>query len=779
MRAWGLSISLFAAVAVTAGLLGCQGQNAPPGSQAIKHWNMVDSLESGRILSTATTSAIIPFANVMTNNDSYLVANRMGMKKKITIANEQRSAIFAPSQTSIECTVHVPFNAVLDFGYGISPDAWSRAGDGCQFDVLVKNAGIKQMLFSHYIDPKMRKQDRKWFNANVDLSAFSGRDIALRFVTRGTYPIRPPFQRHPDTRYDYALWSNPFIAGRDECREKTNVILISIDTLRADHLSCLGYQRPTTPNLDKLADESVVFEQAITAAPWTLPSHASLFTGLIPSQHGVQNFYQRLSDEALTLAEVMRENSFLTLGVASFEYLFPDYGLAQGFDEYYFHYPQPADKVVERALAMLDRHDDKRFFMFLHFFDAHDPYDPPAPYDTMFCPFGEKECLRKEYKSPVKAFLGERRRPTDRDIQGSTALYDGEIRFVDEELSVFFERLKELDLWENTMVVVTSDHGEEFWDHRSLSHGFRLFEEEIRVPLIIKLPQSRNAGLRIRRQVGLIDVAPTILAEVGLGGAMAGPGSPLFAKPNATHLDDSFYVSETAAQGIMRLCLRSSVLKYITPNIYNYKGLSYRSPELLYDLRNDPHETENLVAFEPELTKSLREKAYRTLFDLSSPGWRILFSTPRQSKFWGEIRSDGQFRDIYSLPCLDEVVDHSDHQIRFAKALKTYESLLSFRVEPPDMPLTVELKIDGNQACLDRVRIGGGRPASNPFTLNPDDAALGLDELIALSKGRGRHEGVLIFCVPGQPSERSRWTVGPARIDARRREALKTLGYVR
>ncbi|HUT03259.1 MAG TPA: sulfatase [bacterium] len=777
MKAWGLSISLLA-VGI-AGMFGCQSESSAPGSGAIRHWNMVDSLENGRILSTATASDIMPFADVMTNNDSYLVANRMGMKKKVTIANEQRSAIFAPSQTSIECTVHVPFNAVLDFGYGISPDAWSRAGDGCQFDVLVERAGHEQMLFSHYIDPKMRKQDKRWFNARVDLSAFSGRDIALRFVTRGTYPIRPPFSRNADTRYDYALWSNPFIASRDECHESVNVILISIDTLRADHLSCLGYQRPTTPNLDKLAADSVVFEQAITAAPWTLPSHASLFTGLMPSQHGVQNFYQGLSDEALTLAEVMRENSFLTLGVASFEYLFPDYGLAQGFDEYYFHCPQRADEVVDEALAMLDRHYDKRFFMFLHFFDPHDPYNPPEPYDTMFCPSGEKECLRKEYKSPVKAFLGRRRRPTETDIQGSIALYDGEIRFVDDELSSFFDRLKELGLWQNTMIVVTSDHGEEFWDHRSLSHGFRLFEEQIRVPLIVKLPHLQNAGLRVKHQVGLIDVAPTILSEVGLGGAIAGPGRSLFAEPNTALPDDRFYVSETAAHGVMRLCLRSSVLKYITPNIYNYKGLNYRSPELLYDLRNDPHETENLIAVEPELTKSLREKAYRKLFDLSSPGWRILFSTPLQSKFSGEIRTEGRFKDIYSLSCLDEVLDHDDHQIEFTKSLSTYESLLSFRVEPPDMPLTIELKIDDNSGCLDRVRAGCGRPESSPFTLNPADAAVDLDALIAITNGRGRQEGVLIFCVPGQPSQKSSRSVGSVKIDARRREALKTLGYVR
>ncbi|MBN2209256.1 MAG: sulfatase [Candidatus Coatesbacteria bacterium] len=748
-------------------------------------WNMIDSLEKCRIASTATASAILPFADVMTNNDSYLVANRWGMKKKVTIKEEQRSAVFAPSATSIECPVHVPVGGVLQFGYGIAPDAWSMPGDGCEFEITLEDGSRNEQLFSDYINPKMREGDRKWFDGRVDLARWAGKDVTLTFSTRGTYPISPPFSREPDVRYDYALWSNPFIARDDDWQRNTNLILISIDTVRADHVSCYGCDRNTTPNIDALAAESMLFEQAITPAPWTLPAHASLFTGLMPSEHGVQNFYQRLSDEALTLAEVLRARSFLTLGVASFDYLFPDYGLLQGFDEHFFRCPLRAEKVVEKALEMLDKHHGKRFFMFLHFFDAHDPYDPPSPWDRMFSPSGVKGRPKKEHKSPIAAFLGARRRPAEQDVEATIALYDGEIRFVDDQLSFLFARLKELGLWDNTMLVVLSDHGEEFWDHGSLSHGFRLYEEQIRVPLIVKLPFSRNAGERIERQAGLIDVAPTILAELGIEAEMTGPGRSLLSSqsPEPAELkEERYYVSETVAHGVKRLCLRTKALKYITPNCYNYKGLNYRSPELLYDLRNDPHETENLIAPEAGLTASLRKDACEHLFGLSSRGWQLLFSTPKsESEFSGRIKTEGRIRDVYSLTCLGETVAHDDHFLEFSKVVNTYESSLSFRVEPPDAPLTIEIKIDDSLECLDHILLGprAEHPSSNPFGLTAEEATADVESLIVASEGRGQHEGVLIFYAPGSAKQPLKRSVGTVEIDARRREALKMLGYLR
>ncbi|MBN1593877.1 MAG: sulfatase, partial [Candidatus Coatesbacteria bacterium] len=614
------------------------------------------------------------------------------------------------------------------------------------------------------------------------LSNWENRDVVIEFLTRGTYRVKPPFKRKPDERYDFAVWSNPYIAMDDQWSNGVNLILISIDTVRADHVSCYGYEKETTPHLDALAQDSILFEQAITPAPWTLPAHASLFTGLTPSQHGVQNFHQTLSDAALTLAEVLRKESFLTMGVASFEYLFPDFGLAQGFDRYYFQYPLRAEKVVEKAVDMLDDANGKRFFMFLHFFDPHDPYSPPAPYDTVFAPSEGAVKVGKEHRCPVKNFIGQGRRPTDFDIEAAISLYDGEIRFVDEQLSFLFEKLKAIGIWSNTMVIVTSDHGEEFWDHGSLSHGFRLFEEQIHVPLIVKLPHFRDAGVRIARQVGLIDIMPTVLSELEIQADLGGQGRSLLIQPDTGPSFDDFYISETAAHGMKRLCLRSEILKYISPNCYNYKGLSFRSNELLYDLRNDPNETESLIGPEPDLARSLRRQAFEEMFALKSPGWRILFSTERpQAKFSGRIETDGRLKNLYSLACLDEKLDHDKHEIAFSKTIKSYESFFNFQVEPWDATLQIEIEIDDNSSCLERISVfpGGEHPATNPFQASAKDIELDIDALLDALDGRGEETGALVFYIPGEGEECIARSVGSIEIDERRREALRALGYMR
>lgn len=745
-------------------------------------WSMIDSLERGKVTSTANQSVIIPLAHLAINDDSFLAANKGGMKKKVTIADEQRSVVFAPSNTSLQFDLCVPPCAVLQFGYAVAPDAWDKAGDGSLFEVGLESDGSSAVLHSHYINPKGREEDRRWFDARVDLSEYASKDVQLTFTTRGTYDIQPPFERAPDERFDYALWSDPQIFTDDEWLRQTNVVLISIDTLRADHVSCLGYDRETTPSLDGLASYSVVFENAITPAPWTLPAHASLFTGLLPSQHGVQNFHQTLSAEAVTLAELLRADSFHTEGVASFEYLFPNYGLVQGFDDYFYRYPLSADKIVDRAIHSLDAHHGKRFFLFLHFFDPHDPYNPPAPYDEMFAPGEEKEQVGNQHKNPIKAFVGTRRQPTATDIESIIGLYDGEIRFVDDQLSRLFDRIKELGIWDNTIVVVASDHGEEFYEHGSFGHGFKLFEEQIRVPLIVKLPNSRLAGFRISDQVSLVDVFPTVLDELGIRAENRGPGHPLFASDRQIAQPQEYRVSETVAHGIKRMCLRSELLKYISPNVYNFKGMSYQKPEQLFDLRNDPRETENLAELEPMLVDSLREAAFEGIFGLSEPGWRFVMVTPKaRSKFAGRIRSEGRFKDVYSLRCGDETVKQQDHALLFVKDVRTYFTSLSFELEPADAAIEVELQLNDSSDCLENVFLApdGANPLDNPFGLLATEATIGIERLVRLATQPIGQETVLIFKGSDEREGHFSRSAGRAEIDARRKEALRALGYMR
>ena len=745
-------------------------------------WTMIDTLEEADISSSATASSILPLADVSLNQDWYLSGNRAGMKKRATIQNEQRNVVFAPSQTAIRSCVVLPENAVLQFGYAIAPAAWTMPGDGCLFEVLVEEGDRARTLFSRYINPKANKDDRRWFDATLDLSRYSLRKVTLCFITRGTYRIPKPFKRKPDERFDFALWSNPTIFPRDEWLKRTNLLVVSIDTLRADHVGCLGYSRPTTPNLDSLARESVVFENCISQSPWTLPSHASLFTGLVPSQHGVQNLNQKLTESAVTLAELMRKQRYCTMGVGSFDYLFPKYGLTQGFDEFYFHYPQRAHQVSRRALTFLKRHRGNPFFLFLHYFDPHDPYDAPAKYKRIFLPHSEPLAISDACKSPMTTFASGSARPTAQQLATTIMLYDAEIRFVDEQLGFVFDRLKKLGVWDNTMIVITSDHGEEFEEHGSFGHGLRLYDELIRVPLIIKFPHQEFAGMRVEAQVRLIDVLPTIADCIGLPLGTRPAGTSLL--PLLTGNTDSvprFAICETVARGTHRFCLRSRTLKYISPSLYEFKGTEFSFPERLFDLLDDPEESENLAPIEPELVSQLRRAAQERIAKLQSLGWLVVFSTdgaPR--RFSGYLKTSGNFADVYSLTCPDERVKTQAKTIEFDKRVPFYESSLAFRLEPTDATVVADFYIDGEKASPQQVLIGCrlANPPTNPFHLTAKDAMIDYTTIHRFFAESKRMTAITILAFP-ERSYHTHKSAEPIHVDPRMKEALRALGYMR
>jgi arylsulfatase A-like enzyme len=272
----------------------------------------------------------------------------------------------------------------------------------------------------------------------------------------------------------------------------THVVLVSIDTLRADHLGCYGYARARTPNIDRLASESVVFDNAATATPLTLPTHSSLLTGLTPLRHGVvDNFGFRLDASVTTLAETLRAQGFATGGFVGSFVLDSRFGIAQGFDTYFDHFDapsangrplsahqRPANEVLEPALEWIDRQGARPFFAFLHFFDAHTPYTPPEPYRSSF---------------------------PDDDV----GRYDAEIAFVDEQLGRLVRELDARGILEDTAIVVVGDHGESLGDHGEATHGLFIYDATVRVPLLVRAPGFR-AG-RARAQVRTIDVMPTVL----------------------------------------------------------------------------------------------------------------------------------------------------------------------------------------------------------------------------------------------------------------------------
>jgi arylsulfatase A-like enzyme/predicted Zn-dependent protease len=357
-------------------------------------------------------------------------------------------------------------------------------------------------------------------------------------------------------------------------RAGQNVVVITIDTLRADRLGAYGYQRARTPHIDGIAREGVLFEQALAQVPVTLPSHASLFTGLLPPTHGVRdNTYFRLDPRARTLAETLKEKGYETAAFVSAFVLDSAFGLDQGFDLYddeVASEPGSAGTIAERRgervassfVSWMERRPaDRPFFAWLHFFDPHLPYSPPGPFE---------------------------------------ASYDGEIAYVDAQVGRVLEALEAKGVAGDTLLVITSDHGESLGEHGEKSHGFFVYDATLRVPLILKSVRSLPEGARIASPVRSIDILPTVLEAVKISVPDETEGRsllPLLAgeavEPPPVYAE--CYVSELNFGWAPLVALREDYYKYIDAP----------RPEL-YRLDADPGETTNLVDAEPERAARMR-----------------------------------------------------------------------------------------------------------------------------------------------------------------------------
>ena len=404
-----------------------------------------------------------------------------------------------------------------------------------------------------------------------------------------------------------------------------NIIVISIDTLRADRLGSYGFAAETSPTLDRLAGLGVRFENAISPSSWTLPAHMSLITSQLVSTHGVVDDEKALRDSAETLAEVLSSRGYRTTGFVSWVYFSPKFGFGQGFDEYTF-VPGDARAVVD---AVEDWHSTcarEPYFLFVHFFDPHMDFSPPAPYDTLFT---------RDYAGPVDGSyvqikpqilgLHESIDPIDPvDRQHLDALYQGEIRFVDDEIDRLLAAVDARSPLADSLVVVVSDHGEELGDHGSLEgHGWTLYEEILHVPMIWSFPDAAHQGTVVREPVGLIDVAPTILDFLGIESPVQFQGRSLLPLLRSRELatTSSPVIADSGGRfGIFKRAVRGARFKLIETRDTGRSeiGLPIDAGYELYDLESDPGEHHDLYhPGHPEAQRLLRilELADRPLGD--------------------------------------------------------------------------------------------------------------------------------------------------------------------
>lgn len=400
------------------------------------------------------------------------------------------------------------------------------------------------------------------------------------------------------------------VAGRP------SIVLISIDSLRADHVGTYGYERDTTPALDALARESIVFERAYTTMSWTLVAHMSLLTGMYPTQHRVWDASRALSPRIPTLAERLHGIGYHTLGFFNPEWLNPCFGFERGFDVYRPHASaREASEHLSRALA--ERPTDRPFFLFCHLYDVHTApidredwafYDPPAPYDRMYV-----EDARERLGEIDALGVWREQAPAlpERQHEAVIALYDGCVRFVDDVIGEWIERWRSEGLLDDTVVIVTSDHGEGLGQHpgdRFGGHG-DLFEEGLRVPFFIRFPDDRGAGERRADPVSHADLVPSLLEYLGLDGDTRLPGHSLF----SPRPEDALIHAEDEHR---------TVLIGDRWKLVEERG---GRDGALYDLESDPGEEASLrprIGLEGflEVAEPLREASRRERDDWFDPG---------------------------------------------------------------------------------------------------------------------------------------------------------------
>lgn len=411
-----------------------------------------------------------------------------------------------------------------------------------------------------------------------------------------------------------------------------NVILITLDTVRAESLSVYGYERKTTPQLEKFAQDGAVFEQAITTASWTLPSHASMLTGKLPHEMNVR-WYKAIKPKFATLPEVLQQRGYETSGfAANLLFCSKEYGLSRGII-HYEDYPvslgqiilsstigqeisntgfvrravdyhqnlnsKSAEKINDDFLNWLESRDSNRpFFTFINYFDAHEPLLPPKPFDTMYGstkPNGEYL-----YQTIGIDFLNKHAWTTE-DADTHRNAYDSSITYLDQQLGILFSKLSEKGILDNTIVIITSDHGESFGEHGIYSHGNSLYIETLRVPLIVRFPGKVQKGQRIQQPVSLRDIPSTVLGLIGIpnnennfsgqslgryfqqesGKAAANEDQIIFSELEEASWIDAWY---PASKGNMKSLLNDK---------YHYIW-SENGTEELYDLKSDPKELINL-----------------------------------------------------------------------------------------------------------------------------------------------------------------------------------------
>ena len=504
---------------------------------------------------------------------------------------DARVALLAPAGSRYEVELTLPErDPVLQVGLGYL-QAQTKPGVEIRFRMLIgRGRRAPEAILDEVITTA---RDGAWADREISLAAWAGRKVRVTLTTESS----------SGPELAWGAWSSPEIFPRQADPAAWNVVLLVLDTLRADRLGSYGHTRPTSPNLDALAARSFRFETAISQSSWTRPSHRSMFTGLYPlSQGGLSS---------PPIAEVLWRNGFRTQAITGGAQLRYRFGFSRGFES---HAIDKWVRGVERVVDTFESDRHRRHFVFLHSYEIHDPYvhtELAAGMDPgrVGARFTRRGLARLDGK------------PTDAERRYIEALYDSGIRYADAQVGRLFGELERRGLLERTLLIVTSDHGEEFWEHGHWGHGRTMYDEQSRVPLILHVPEAMRAALglgegarTIRQQVRLVDLYPTLLDLLGIPLTHTVHGRSLRPTLHGQRLPAVDAFSESIYWGKTEVkALRSERYKYFRGLAKNPARDPVEGWEALYDLAADPRELVDVRSSNERILVHMRSLVDRIL----------------------------------------------------------------------------------------------------------------------------------------------------------------------
>lgn len=590
----------------------------------------------------------------------------------------------------------------------------------------------------------------------------------------------------------------PLLTGCGSRSKPQYVIVILMDAVRPDHLSCYGYERQTSPRIDAIAEAGVLFEDAVAQAPWTLPSVATIESSTFPSQHGAHRVGGRniaMENQQVTFVEILAREGFKTCALSTAKIFVPGLGLSQGFNESYIVGRNPvvlekvaAAELTDAAVTWMRQHKGDRCFLFIHHYDTHYPYKASEDCTGRFNPgyegpyrtrFGDSSL--RILKSARAGRLNEAVDLTPADVEQIKTLYDCEIIRTDKAIGRFVDSLEAWGCLEKSMIIISADHGEEFLERGSLDHGQTIYEESIRVPLVVHCPRVGAAATRIGHQVGLIDLGPTILETLGIEipatfegrsflDLMTGGPAPPQHELRPCGLPVSCLVSEAIAHRPEKKAIRCPPWKLVYDPFFGATEL--------YNLVEDPAETSNLIDRETETAANLTAILLASLDAYYPGGWCIAWrGRSGDGAIRGEVNVGGGLVEVVGHgldpefdPGLDSLVTSGDgRHVSFKSMIDEAWEGIEIRM-PSRQKVTIDLSAGGSSGLT--VQVGADSDELIfPVTLVPDQATVARNQQHRLFEQQDAD--IVIFWIdPGSD---------PSATDSKQdelRRRLKAIGYI-